>query len=71
MISVALAIDDCDVTFALIEKSSFVDIEKLVQPKRFLSIYSLKLTLLTFTDISTNVDKIFNSLTREGDSLGN
>jgi hypothetical protein len=69
--SVAKAIDDCDVTFSLIEKSPFFDIERVAQAKRFLSIYSLKLTLLTFSDISTNVDKIVNNLTREADSLGN
>ena len=69
--SVAQAIDDCDVTFALIEKSSNFDNEKIVLAKRFLSMYSLKLSLLTFTDISTNVDRIVNNLTREADALGN
>ena len=71
MTSVAQAIDDCDVTFALIEKSSNFDNEKIVLAKRFLSMYSLKLSLLTFTDISTSVDRIVNNLTREADALGN
>ena len=64
------AIDDCENIFeAVAKKRCDEQKQKLVSAKRLISLYVVKLSLLTNDDVERNVEKVISNLIKEGDHI--